>query len=164
MITVQDIVTLLEGLAPPALAESWDNVGLLCGDRAREVTNVLCSLDITEQVVAEATERGAQMIVAHHPVIFTSISRITEDDATGRILRAAIRHEIALVCMHTNADCAQGGVNDALAAALFLTNVGNLEAGKRDAGTCWRPAKGNGAAGVRALCQRVSACVRRSLL
>ena len=51
MITVQDIVTLLEGLAPPALAESWDNVGLLCGDRAREVTNVLCSLDITEQVV-----------------------------------------------------------------------------------------------------------------
>ena len=70
MITVQDIVTLLEGLAPPALAESWDNVGLLCGDRAREVTNVLCSLDITEQVVAEATERGAQMIVAHHPVIF----------------------------------------------------------------------------------------------
>ena len=63
MITVQDIVTLLEGLAPPALAESWDNVGLLCGDRAREVTNVLCSLDITEQVVAEATERGAQMIV-----------------------------------------------------------------------------------------------------
>ena len=72
MITVQDIVTLLEGLAPPALAESWDNVGLLCGDRAREVTNVLCSLDITEQVVAEATERGAQMIElvcpddAHH--------------------------------------------------------------------------------------------------
>ena len=122
MITVQDIVTLLEGLAPPALAESWDNVGLLCGDRAREVTNVLCSLDITEQVVAEAAERGAQMIVAHHPVIFTSISRITEDDATGRILRAAIRHDIALVCMHTNADCAQGGVNDALAAALFLTN------------------------------------------
>ena len=57
MITVQDIVTLLEGLAPPALAESWDNVGLLCGDRAREVTNVLCSLDITEQVVAEAAER-----------------------------------------------------------------------------------------------------------
>ena len=82
MITVQDIVTLLEGLAPPALAESWDNVGLLCGDRAREVTDVLCSLDITEQVVAEAAERGAQMIVAHHPVIFTSVSRITEDDAT----------------------------------------------------------------------------------
>lgn len=130
MITVQDIVTLLEGLAPPALAESWDNVGLLCGDRAREVTDVLCALDITEQVVAEAAERGAQMIVAHHPVIFTSVSRITEDDATGRILRAAVRHDIALVCMHTNADCAQGGVNDALAAALFLTNVGNLEAGE----------------------------------
>ena len=130
MTTVQDILTFLEGFTPPALAESWDNVGLLCGDRMQAVTNVLCALDVTEAVVAEAAEKGAQLIVAHHPAIFTSVSRVTADDATGRILRLAIKHDIALICMHTNADCAEGGVNDALASALFLTGIENMEAGE----------------------------------
>ena len=130
MITVQDILTFLEGFVPPELAEGWDNVGLLCGNRTQPVTKVLCALDVTEQVVAEAAARGAQLIVAHHPVIFTSVSRVTGDDATGRTLRAAIQQDIALICMHTNADCAQGGVNDALASALFLTGVINMEAGE----------------------------------
>lgn len=67
MTTVQDILTFMEGLAPYELAESWDNVGLLCGDRAQEVTSVLCALDVTETVVQEAAERGAQLVVAHHP-------------------------------------------------------------------------------------------------
>lgn len=129
MILVQEIVALLESTAPLTLAESWDNVGLLCGDRQHEVRKVLCALDITEQVVEEAIKRDVQLIVAHHPVIFTSVSRVTADDVTGRILRKAIQHDIALICMHTNADCAQGGVNDALASALFLTNVINMEAG-----------------------------------
>lgn len=129
MTTVQDIVTLLETTAPLSLAESWDNVGLLCGDRQHEIKNVLCALDITEQVVEEAIEQDAHMIVAHHPVIFTSVSHITADDVTGRILRKAIQHDIALLCMHTNADCAERGVNDALASAIFLTNVVSMGAG-----------------------------------
>lgn len=129
MSTVQEILTFLEGFAPPELAEHWDNVGLLCGDRNQQVTAALCALDITEQVVDEALSRGAQLIVAHHPAIFTSVSRVTTDDVTGRVLRAAIKHDIALICMHTNADSAWGGVNDALAAALFLTNVVNMEGG-----------------------------------
>ena len=130
MITVSDVLDFLEGFAPPELAESWDNVGLLCGDRRSEVTSVLCALDATETVVQEAIDRGAQLVVAHHPAIFTSVSRVTSDDATGRILRLAIRHDISIICMHTNADCAFGGVNDALASALFLTNVVNMEAGE----------------------------------
>lgn len=130
MTTVQDILTFLEGFAPYGLAESWDNVGLLCGERTQEVTGVLCALDVTEQVVQEAAEQGAQLIVAHHPAIFTSVSRVTGDDATGRVLRAAVRHDIALICMHTNADCAEGGVNDALASALFLTGVEHMDAGE----------------------------------
>lgn len=130
MITVSDVLDFLEGFAPPELAESWDNVGLLCGDRRSEVTSVLCALDVTETVVQEAIDRGAQLVVAHHPAIFTSVSRVTSDDATGRILRLAIRHDISIICMHTNADCAFGGVNDALASALFLTNVVNMEAGR----------------------------------
>lgn len=130
MITVSDVLDFLEGFAPSELAESWDNVGLLCGDRKTEVTSVLCALDATETVVQEAIDRGAQLVVAHHPAIFTSVSRVTSDDATGRILRLAIRHDISIICMHTNADCAFGGVNDALASALFLTNVVNMEAGE----------------------------------
>ena len=127
--TVQEILTFLEGFAPVELAEHWDNVGLLCGDRQQPVTAVLCALDVTEQVIEEAAARGAELVVAHHPAIFTSVSRVTTDDVTGRVLRAAIKHDIAIICMHTNADSTWGGVNDALASALFLTGVVNMEGG-----------------------------------
>lgn len=127
--TVQEILTFLEGFAPVELAEHWDNVGLLCGDRQQPVAAVLCALDVTEQVIEEAAARGAELVVAHHPAIFTSVSRVTTDDVTGRVLRAAIKHDIAIICMHTNADSTWGGVNDALASALFLTGVVNMEGG-----------------------------------
>lgn len=127
--TVQEILTFLEVFAPVELAEHWDNVGLLCGDRQQPVTAVLCALDVTEQVIEEAAARGAELVVAHHPAIFTSVSRVTTDDVTGRVLRAAIKHDIAIICMHTNADSTWGGVNDALASALFLTGVVNMEGG-----------------------------------
>lgn len=130
MTTVQEILTFLEGFAPYALAESWDNVGLMAGDRTQSVSRVLCALDVTEAVVAEAAETGAELIVAHHPVIFTSVKSVTEDDAAGRALRRAIKNDIAIICMHTNADCAEGGVNDALAAALGLSDVIPMGAGE----------------------------------
>lgn len=127
--TVQEILTFLEGFAPVELAEHWDNVGLLCGDRQQPVTAVLCALDVTERVIEEAAARGAELVVAHHPAIFTSVSRVTTDDVTGRVLRAAIKRDIAIICMHTNADSTWGGVNDAFASALFLTGVVNMEGG-----------------------------------
>ena len=131
MITVQDILLFLEGFAPYALAESWDNVGLMTGCRSQPVERVLCALDVTEAVVAEAAEAGAQLIVAHHPLIFTSVKAVTEDDAAGCTLRRAIREDISVICMHTNADCAEGGVNDALAAALGLRDVVPMGAGEQ---------------------------------
>ncbi len=127
---VKDILECLEAFAPYELAESWDNCGLMTGDRESKVTKVLCALDATEAVIEEAVRVGAQVVVAHHPLIFTSVHRITEDDATGRALRLAIRNDIAVICMHTNADCAQGGVNDALAKALGLSGIVNMEAGE----------------------------------
>lgn len=130
MPTVNDILHCLEQFAPYELAESWDNCGLMTGNRAQKVARVLCALDATEDVIAEAVRRGAQLVVAHHPLIFTSVRSVTEGDATGRALRQAIVHDIAVICMHTNADCAQGGVNDALAAALGLSQVVNMEAGE----------------------------------
>jgi dinuclear metal center YbgI/SA1388 family protein len=94
------------------------------------VQKVVCALDVTETVVQEAIRAGAQLIVAHHPLIFTSIRHITTDDATGRALRAAIGQDIAIICMHTNLDVAEGGVNDALAEALGLLHIENLGAGE----------------------------------
>lgn len=130
MTTVGEILASLEAFAPYALAESWDNCGLLAGDRAHVVTKVLCALDVTEAVAQEAADIGAQLIVAHHPAIFPSVSRVTADDATGRTLRTVIAHDIAVICMHTNADCAEGGVNDALAETLGLTDIISMGAGE----------------------------------
>lgn len=130
MTTVGEILAYLEERTPPVLAENWDNVGLLAGERAQPVTRVLCALDVTEGVVEEAIACGAQLIVAHHPLIFTSVHAVTSDNTTGRMLMRAIRQGISVICMHTNADCAEGGVNDALAAALGLRNVVSMEAGE----------------------------------
>ncbi|MCF2670239.1 MAG: Nif3-like dinuclear metal center hexameric protein [Butyricicoccus sp.] len=130
MPTVNDILTCLEQFAPYDLAESWDNVGLMAGDRTQTVSRVLCALDVTETVAQEAHRIGAQLIVAHHPLIFTSVRHVTADDVTGRVLRFVTKNDISVICMHTNADCAQGGVNDALAAVLGLSHVVNMEAGE----------------------------------
>lgn len=130
MIQVKDILSCLEQAAPYSLAESWDNVGLLVGDANAEVTGVLCALDITQAVVEEAAERGCNLIVAHHPVIFTSVHSVTTDTVTGKILISMIQKGISGICMHTNMDCASAGVNDLLAASLGLQNVENMEAGE----------------------------------
>lgn len=130
MVQVKDVLHCLEQTAPYALAESWDNVGLLVGDPEAKLQGVLCALDITERVVEEAVQRGCNLIVAHHPVIFTSVSRVTADTVTGRILIAMIRGGIAGICMHTNMDCAEAGVNDLLAASLGLTDVESMGAGE----------------------------------
>lgn len=130
MPTVNKILQCLEQFAPYELAESWDNCGLMAGDRAQKVIRILCALDVTQDVVEEAIRLQVQLIVAHHPLIFTSVNCVTEDTITGRILRQVIRNDIAVICMHTNADCAQGGVNDALAHALGLHHVVNMEAGQ----------------------------------
>lgn len=124
-----EILAVLEGFAPYDLAESWDNVGLLAGDRERRVTKVLCALDITEAVVDEAIGLGANLIVAHHPVVFTSVRGVTADTVTGTLLIKLIKADISAICMHTNADCADGGVNDLLAAVLGLKDVKTLGAG-----------------------------------
>lgn len=129
MPTVHDIESALYALAPKALAAEWDNVGLLAGRRDRAVHKVLVSLDVTAAVAEEARQWGAELIAAHHPVIFHPVKRVTDQDPAGEILLRLAEHGIAAVCMHTNLDAAQGGVNDALAAALQLEEVAPLEGG-----------------------------------
>ena len=126
MTTVRDIEQYLYAWAPRELAESWDNVGLLVGDPEAEVHRVLVALDVTPQVVAEAIEKGCQLIAAHHPVMncaWNQVQTVRTDDRQGRVLTELIRHGIAAICMHTNLDAAEGGVNDQLARALGLTDT-----------------------------------------
>ena len=126
MITVRDVEQALFQWAPKELAAEWDNVGHLVGDPDSEVKKVLVALDITETVVKEAISIGADVIVAHHPVMncaWHPVQHIRSDDAQGRMLIAMIRNGISAICMHTNLDAAQGGVNDALAEKLGLCDL-----------------------------------------
>ena len=121
MATVNDIYAFLNDLAPVRYQMDFDNAGFLVGDGSATVERVLLALDITDEVIAEAAELHAQLIVSHHPLIFTPLRRATADDLTGRKVLALARNGIAAVCMHTNLDIADGGVNDALAEALTTT-------------------------------------------
>ena len=109
-ITIQSIYEAMARLAPPQLAESWDNPGLLV-DCGRPVVRALTALDITPEVVEEAARLGCGVIVAHHPVIFSPLKRLDARDVPFLLVQAGI----SAICMHTNFDAAEGGVNDVLA-------------------------------------------------
>ncbi|GLZ40478.1 Nif3-like dinuclear metal center hexameric protein [Actinokineospora sp. NBRC 105648] len=126
MTTVADAVAVLEAAYPPALAESWDAVGLVCGDPAEEITRVLVCVDPVESTVDEAVELGAQLVVAHHPLLLKGVHGVPADTTKGSLVHRMIRGGIALFCAHTNADSADPGVSDALAAAIGLTVTGPL--------------------------------------
>ena len=133
MPTVSDVERALFEWAPRGLAEDWDNVGLLCGRKAQEVTRILVALDPFEDVCREAAERGAQLIVTHHPLIFVAPQSVTDRDSVGRSILYLARHGISAINMHTNLDCAVGGVNDVLARTLELRDIRVIGPKKTDA-------------------------------
>lgn len=122
MAKLSGIFDALTGLAPVELKLGFDNVGLLVGSWEDEIHRVLCALDITEDVIGEAEELGAELIVSHHPMFF-ELKTVTDSDAAGaRALRLA-RAGMSAICMHTNLDIAAGGVNDTLAETLGLSDA-----------------------------------------
>ena len=123
MTTVADILQYMETIAPSYMKEDWDNVGLLCGSRKTPVTKVLVALDPFEGVCQEAADKGAQLIVTHHPLIFHAPKAITDETSIGRSILFLCRHGISAINAHTNLDVAPGGVNDLLAARLGLSNI-----------------------------------------
>ncbi|MBM6926456.1 Nif3-like dinuclear metal center hexameric protein [Pseudoflavonifractor phocaeensis] len=127
MATVREIYRYLDGLAPFSLQMDFDNAGFLVGRGDRQVDKVLVSLDITQEVAAEAAGLGCQLIVSHHPVLFFPAKSITDADPTGRTLLALAEGGIAAICAHTNLDAVSGGVNDALAQKLGLTQIEQLK-------------------------------------
>lgn len=133
MAAVKDFFQFIDGIAPFAIQEGFDNAGFLAGRGDRTVEKVLVALDITEAVASEAAGWGAQLIVAHHPIIFQPTRSVTDESVVGRVLLALIENGIAAICAHTNLDAAQDGVNDCLARALGLTDVGQLHQEGEDA-------------------------------
>ncbi len=118
--TVADIITLMEGIAPPGLAESWDNVGLQTGSRRAEVSVVLVSLDAHPRTLEEARSRGAGLLICHHPLIFRPLHRVLTDEPAGDLLCDALTSGIAVYAAHTNLDASLQGVNVALAELFSL--------------------------------------------
>ena len=112
---------LLEQMVPACFAESYDNVGLLCGDPAARVSRILLTVDVTPAVLDEAKRRKAQMILSHHPPIFGKLSRLVNGDGQNGLLYKAIRSGVALYAMHTNLDSIEGGINSALAEMVGIT-------------------------------------------
>jgi len=118
MQTIQQLEEAMERIAPKHLAEEWDNVGLLAGERAHPLRRVLLCIDLTEEVLAEAIRKNADAVVAYHPPIFKPLTRIVEDTPSGRIILGALTSGISLYSPHTAADATPGGVNDWLCEGL----------------------------------------------
>lgn len=117
---IRQIIKHLESIAPLGYQEPYDNSGLLVGDPTREVINVLVSLDVTEEVVAEAESRNCQMIIAHHPLIFGGLKKITGSDYVQRTVIQAIKKDIAVYAIHTNLDNVVTGVNNKIGEILGI--------------------------------------------
>lgn len=127
MITIKDIATKIEELAPLSLSADFDNTGLLVGRYDKEVKKILVTLDVDENVCCEAIREGADLIISHHPVMFHATKRLTESTPMERYLRNLISNDISLYSAHTNLDCAKGGINDYMADMLGLEDTTVIE-------------------------------------
>ena len=144
---IKEVLSALERFAPLPLQESWDNAGLQVGLTEAEVSGALLCLDVTEKVVDEAVEKGCNLIVSHHPLLFRGLKTISDLTDVQRTVRKAIRQDVCVVSMLTNMDNARGGVNFKIAEKLGLTDVeflsskrvGDTECGSGIIGTLTEP-------------------------
>ena len=118
---VGDVIAVMDELYPTSAALDWDVVGLAVGSSRATVSKIMFTVDVTSPVVAQAADVGAELIIAHHPVLLRGISSVTDDHPKGRVVRELLGHDISVYVAHTNADVAEGGVASALADALGLT-------------------------------------------
>ncbi len=128
---IQEVISYLEALAPPAYQESYDNATLICGDRKAELKGVLCTLDCTEEVVEEAISLGANLIVAHHPIVFKGLKSLTGKNYVERTILKAIKNDIAIYAIHTNLDHVSMGVNKRICDRLGLLQTKILQPKKQ---------------------------------
>lgn len=125
--TAGDVIAAIEEFAPASIQEKWDNSGLCIGSPDAPASSLLLALDCTPELVDEAVGCGADMIVTHHPLIFSGLKRITPDDPVGAAVIKAVRAGISVYAAHTSADKVRAGVSGAMASRLGLENVCLLE-------------------------------------
>ena len=123
MVKIKEICQFLETLAPLSLQESYDNAGLIIGNPNTELKAILISLDVIEETIDEAIEKEVNLIISHHPIIFSGLKKINGKNSTEKIIIKAIQNNIAIYASHTNLDSVLGGVNDILAQKLNLKNT-----------------------------------------
>ncbi|MDU6182721.1 MAG: Nif3-like dinuclear metal center hexameric protein [Anaerococcus vaginalis] len=124
---IKDIIKFLEERFPLSLQEDWDNSGLQIGNIENDLTNIMISLDLDEQTIQKAKEKSCNLIINHHPFLFSSIKSIDLNKGNGKIIKDLIKNDITVFAMHTNLDIGKGGVNDNLAKLLELRDISNLD-------------------------------------
>ena len=125
-VNLRDILEIIDHIAPFSLAEEWDNVGLMVGDPGQKISALLVGLDPTLHLLQEASETGANLVVTHHPIIFSPLKNIRTDRPSGAFIAEAITSRIAVVGCHTNLDVVKNGVSHTLAKSLGLTDLETL--------------------------------------
>ena len=120
---IKEVLCALEQFAPLPLQESWDNAGLQVGLTETEVSGALLCLDVNEKILDEAIQKGCNLVVSHHPLLFRGLKTISDLTDVQRTVRKAIQRDICVISMHTNMDNAKGGVNFRIAQKLGLQNV-----------------------------------------
>lgn len=120
---LDEILKFLSDFAPPELSEDWDNTGLLIGQRDDAVSSIMTCLTLTPDVAEEAVCKGASLVIAHHPILFRAVKKLTDETSEGRMLLSLIRAGVAVYSPHTSYDSAYEGVNRQLADSLNLANV-----------------------------------------
>ncbi len=123
---IAQIISFLESTAPPSLQEHYDNAGLITGNADWDCRGIICSLDATEEVVAEAIAKNCNLVVAHHPIVFGGLKKINGKNYVERAIITAIKNDIAIYCVHTNLDNVLHGVNGKMATMIGLQNVSIL--------------------------------------
>ncbi|GEK81497.1 Nif3-like dinuclear metal center hexameric protein [Agrococcus baldri] len=141
MTSVADVQLAVESLWPAATAEEWDAVGLVAGDPADPVQRILLAVDAVEATAAEAVERGAQLLLVHHPLLLRGVSSVAATTPAGRVITRLVRERVALLAAHTNADAVDRGTSGELAAMLGLIDTAPIVVNRVD------PAKGLGRVG-----------------
>ncbi|MEP1085916.1 Nif3-like dinuclear metal center hexameric protein [Algoriphagus sp.] len=128
---ISEVISYLEQIAPPSYQESYDNATLITGDRHAQVTGIVCSLDCLESTVEEAISLGANMIVAHHPIVFKGLKSLTGKNYVERTIIKAIKNNIAIYAIHTNLDHVANGVNKRISDRLNLVDTKILQPKKQ---------------------------------
>ncbi len=127
ILKIKELISQLEEICPPNYQESYDNCGLIAGDKEKEITGVLLCLDSTEEVLKEAVKLKCNMIIAHHPILFFPIKKLTGKTYYERTLIYAIKNDLAIYAMHTNLDNIRMGVNNKIAEKIGIKNLSILE-------------------------------------